>query len=542
MSGSNPEAQPWVVGEILEDKARRNRGRVFLYYKDQTVSYDELNANANRVANGLLAMGVGKGDKVCIMLPNCPEYLYTWFGLAKIGAVEVPLNNALRGYGLRYIVNHSDAKVIVADRQFFEALQFVEHELANVSDVVAFDFARSHGEPFDGEVPPLRFRLTPYERLLDQPATTPEVPVHHSDLLAIVYTSGTTGPSKGVMLPHNYAGWHGCTRIRLMRVIAADIMYTCLPLFHVNAQLITTMTALLADAQVALSVRFSASRFWEEVRRYRATQFNFLGGMATMLLKQPPQPEDGQHSVRLAMGAPVPKERYEEFVRRFNLFILEGFGMTEVSPGLFMPYDQPKRNCMGLPITGHEAKVVDDDDREVPPHAIGELVLRPTLPYSMMLGYYKMPEKTLEAFRNLWFHTGDFAYRDEEGYFYFVDRKKDAIRRRGENISSFEVETVLNSHPAVAEAAAIAVPSELGEDDVKVVVALKPGEDLAPADLIAYCEKRMARFAVPRYVEFSDVLPKTATMRVEKYRLREDWDNPRTWDRERERQSPGQAR
>lgn len=537
MSDLNPEAQPWVVGEILEEKARQNRGRVFLYYKDETVTCDELNANANRVANGLLAMGVGKGDKVCIMLPNCPQYLYTWFGLAKIGAVEVPINNALRGYGLKYVINHSEAKVAVADRQFFEALKFVEHELDNMHDVVAFS-----AEPFDGEVPPVRFHVTPYERLLDQPATTPQVPVRHSDLMSIIYTSGTTGASKGVMLPHNYAGWHGSVRKRVMRVTADDILYTCLPLFHINAQLITTMTALISDAQVALSPRFSASRFWDEIRRYRATEFNFIGGMAPMLYNQPPRPDDGQHSVRLAMGAPVPRDLYADFVRRFNLHILEGFGMSELSPGLFMPYDQPRRNCMGLPITGHEAKVVDDDDCEVAPHIIGELVFRPTLPYSMMLGYYRMPEKTLEAFRNLWFHTGDFAYRDEDGYFYFVDRKKDAIRRRGENISSFEVEAVVNSHDAVAESAAFAVPSELGEDDVKVVVVLISGANLKPEDLIAYCEKRMARFALPRYLEFSDSLPKTATMRIEKYRLRENWSNAQTWDREREQPSRASRR
>lgn len=520
-----------ILGELISRQARRLGEKVFLYFQDREYTYAQIDHRSDQVAQGLRALGITQGDKVGVMLPNCPEFLFTWFGIAKLGAVEVPVNIALRGPGLTHVLRHSDAKGLVVDQSLVQHVATVQDEVPGLELCVI----RS---PQSGETPVLSntVRLRPttvaFADLLKHGDAPLDVRIHHSDLMSIIYTSGTTGPAKGVMLPHHYALWHAQQRIRLMRLTQDDLLYSCLPLFHINAKFITILSAWLAGGQVALGERFSASHFWDDIRRYGATEFNFIGSMIRALYNQPPRPDDNQHRVHLAMGAPVPPEIYGDFERRFGVKILEGFGMTECSPGLFSPYDEARRNSMGKAISGHKAAVVDEDDREVGPGQIGELVFHPETPYSMLLGYHKQPEETLKAFRNLWFHTGDYVYRDSDGYFFFVDRKKDAIRRRGENISAFEVESVVSSHPLVAESAAISVPSTMGEDDVKVVVVLQSGAQLEPADLIRWCHGKLAYFAVPRYVEFMESLPKTATLRVEKYRLRENWQTAGTWDRE----------
>lgn len=281
------------------------------------------------------------------------------------------------------------------------------------------------------------------------------------------------------MLPHNYAHWHSQQRLRLVGYTEDERWYTCLPLFHINAQFITVVSIWVAGGQVILGERFSATRFWDEIRSRNATGFNLIGTIPQMLLNQPPSPQDGQHNVRLALAGMDP-ERQKEFERRFNVHCIQSFGMTEGSPALMEPIDATTRPSMGRAIAGHEARIVDDNDLELGPNQVGELVFRPITPYSMMLGYYKQPEATLEAMRNFWFHTGDLAYKDENGFYFYVDRKKDSLRRRGENISSFEIESIVESHPAVAEAAAIGVPSELGDHEVKVVVVLNPGQTLTP--------------------------------------------------------------
>src|SRR5262249_54222439 len=311
-----------------------------------------------------------------------------------------------------------------------------------------------------------------------------------------------------------------------------DILYTCLPLFHVNAQVCTVLAALVFDAQVAMYEHFSASTFWEEIHRARATVFLALGAMGNILAKAPSHVADRDHQVRLAMVVPPPED-LEGFERRFGLRVVyETFGMTEgiVSPPAIV---EPRRpGCCGRPTAETEVRIMDDDDNALGPRQTGEIVIRPREPYTMMSGYYGMPEATLEAFRNLWFHTGDLGWMDEDGFLYFVGRKKEAIRRRGENISAFEVECIVNQHESVLESAAIPVPSDLGEDDLKIIVVLKEGEKLQPEDLIAFCESRMAYFMVPRFIEFREQLPKTPTQRVEKYKLQAEGNNAETWDRE----------
>jgi crotonobetaine/carnitine-CoA ligase len=360
------------------------------------------------------------------------------------------------------------------------------------------------------------------------------VDVSPKDPAGIIYTSGTTGVSKGAVCPHNFFLHQAKLVAELRDLDSQDILYTFLPLFHINAQVFTVLTALLNDAQVVLSDRFSASTFWDEIRKCGATQFNYLGAVMTILAKQEPKENDHDNPVRIAFGAACPPDVMKQVEERFGFVCLEGFGMTEI--GIVVHDDMNARrtgSCGRVLGEYYEVQLVDDDDMEVGVGDIGEIVVRPKKPSLVMTEYYRMPDKTLEAYRNLWFHTGDYARKDEDGYFYFVDRKKDAIRRRGENISSFEVEKVINTHPQVLECAVFAVPSELGEDEVKANVVLKENQTLAFERLIEFCSERMAHFAVPRYVEFVSELPKTPTNRIEKYRLRELGITENTWDREK---------
>ena len=520
-------AKERTLGRVLDEQAATLGDREFLNFKGQlSVSYRQLNENANRYANAFLEKGITKEAKVAIMLPNCAEYLYCWFGLAKIGAVIVPVNTAQKGELLQYIVDRSDAEAVVTDDLFLNRIREIETQLPKVREIfVLGDTQRIRA----GEI-----EVSSLSDFKEASVTSPiDLDIKHSDPLSILFTSGTTGPSKGVVMSHHYY-YHAAKAISAgMLVTANDVLYTCLPLFHVNAQVCTILAAILSDARVGMYEHFSATTFWDEIRSSGATVFLALGAMGNILHKAPPHPDDKNNKVRLAMVVPPPED-LDDFEERFNLrVIFETFGMTEgivASPKL----SEPRRlGCCGKPNDDAEVRIVDDDDLELGPTNVGEIVMRPRGPYTMMSGYYKMPVETLEVFRNLWFHTGDLGYMDADGYLYFVGRKKEAIRRRGENISAFEVEKIVNQHPSVLESAAIAVPSELSEDDVKLVVVLRDGEHLKPEDLIGFCETRMAYFMVPRYVEFRTSLPKTPTQRIEKYKLQVEGNKPDTWDREK---------
>jgi crotonobetaine/carnitine-CoA ligase len=383
------------------------------------------------------------------------------------------------------------------------------------------------------EVAGFKIPMMSFEEFFNNSEDPVDVKVLPSDALSIIYTSGTTGLSKGALGPHKF--WIVCAEKMLEYREGGkdDIFYTFMPFYHFNAQCLTTVTTLVAEAQMVIAERFSASRFWDDARHYGATQFNYLGGVIPILAKQPERPNDADNPIRIALGAGCPPAVMEEVEKRFGIKCLEGFGMTEIGIPIHVRVNDRRPGSCGKPMDIYEIKLFDDQDKEVPVGEVGEIVFRPREPFIMMLEYYNMPEKTLEAFRNLWFHTGDLAKKDADGYFYFVDRKKDALRRRGENISSFEVERVVNSHPSVLESAAVAVPSELGEDEVKICVVLKPGATLIPEELIKYCNDRMPYFAVPRFVEFMESLPKTPTDRVEKYKLKQAVITTNTWDREK---------
>ena len=517
-----------VIGRLVRKKAVQQRDRVFLRFKDETVTYQQLDERSNRLANGFRALGITKNDKIAIMMKNHPDFLYTWLGAAKLGAVEVPINTAYKGELLRHIMTNSEARFLIIDGGLQARLLPIKEDLAHLEEVFC------HGE-IDQEVS----RLLPVPvsamgQFFEYPSDPVSVDVYPKDPVAIIYTSGTTGVSKGAVCPHSFFLHQAKLVAGLRDLKSQDILYTFLPLFDINAQVFTVLTALLKDAQVVLSDRFSASAFWDEIRECGATQFNYLGAVMTILAKQEPKESDLDNPVRIAFGAACPLDVMRQVEERFGLVCLEGFGMTEIGIVVHDDFNARRPGSCGRVLEEYyQVRLVDDDDVEVGQGEVGEIVVRPKRPYTMMTEYYRMPDKTLEVYRNLWFHTGDYARQDEDGYFYFVDRKKDAIRRRGENISSFEVEKVVNSHPQVLECAVFAVPSELGEDEVKANVVLKGNQTLPPESLIEFCSEKMAYFAVPRYVEYVAELPKTPTNRIEKYRLRQLGVTESTWDREK---------
>lgn len=513
---------------FLQNRFEESKDKVFIYFKDRKVTYGKFGENVYRIANGLLDFGVKPRNRVCIMMPNCPEWLQAYFALNFIGASPVPVNIHLKWEGLKYIIDHSEATTIFIDTQLLGSLEPIRKELPHLKKEVCYlregqklppDFARSEDRVL-------------YSDLLKGSPTPPAFEAPEGG--GIMYTSGTTGPPKGVVQTRSYPAEYYVNLfmglIQALELTPDDVLYTCLPLYHGNALGLSTNMTLFLGASLALSDRFSASRFWDEVRKYNAAEFNALGSMLMMLYKQPPKPDDADNPVRVVLSAATPAEIWRDFEKRFNLRIVEGYALVDCPGGTINL--EGKVGSMGKATPPTEMKIVDENDKELPPNTVGEIIAR--VPGTERItAYYKMEKETKEAWRGGWFHTGDLGYVDEEGWFYFAGRKKHAIRRRGENISSWEIERVVDQHPKVLESAAVGVPSELGEEDVMIFVVLKEGEKLKPDELLAFCEERMAYFKVPRYIEFRDSFPKTGTQRIRRSELKKGGVSSKTWDREK---------
>jgi crotonobetaine/carnitine-CoA ligase len=451
------------------------------------------------------------------MMSNCPEFIWVHLGILMIGAHSVPVNISQRGATLAHILADCDATVVVFQADLRDAVLAVRPELPAMRHLVVHRGPIGDGVDWD------------VDRLLAAPDAEPGVDLDEATGgVGMMYTSGTTGPPKGVV-----ATKYDLTPLnRLLEVAGVrpgETMYTGLPLFHGNALLVSMIGSIFLDAKLALAPRFTASRFFDDCRRYEAVEFNTLGGMISVLLKQPPRPDDRDHQVRVVLSAGCPPDRWREFEDRFGVRIIEWFGMVD-SPGILLN-DAGKVGSMGRSgVAGVEFRVVDDQDRPLGPHQVGELVFRH--PAGRLTHYHRLPEATASAYRGGWFHSGDLAEADEEGFFYYRGRKKESMRRLGENISAWEIETVVNAHPKALESAAHAVASPLGEDEVKVCVVPRPGMSVTPEEIIDHCVGRMAHYAIPRYVEFLDELPKTATERNQYAALRARGITPQTWDRE----------
>jgi crotonobetaine/carnitine-CoA ligase len=466
-------------------------------------------------------------------MPNSVAFLQAWFGINRLGAVLVPINTAYKGAFLEHVINNAAACIMLIDRDYVPFLQAIEAQVTRLETVIVVDTSGPE------TVLPhfIRLRPLPFSTLLQYPAAPVHVQVSYRDIGAIMYTSGTTGPSKGVLMPHAHLYLFGHAKVNAIRLTADDVYYCCMPLFHANALFMQVYSSLIVGCKLVLARSFSASRWLDDIRRSRATVTNTLGVMTEFIFRQPVRTEDRDHRLRVIVAVPIAPEWGADFQTRFGTKLLEAYGMTEVNIPTYMPYQDDLRanSCGKVLDEWFEMRIVDPDTDEVlPPNTIGEIVVRPKHPWCFMVGYNAMPDKTVEAWRNFWFHTGDAGTYDDEGYFYFVDRIKDCIRRRGENISSYEVEQVLNEHEAVVESAAVAVKSEIagGEDEVKACIVLRPGMQVEPVALLDYCQERMPYFAVPRYIEYVAALPKTPTEKIQKHKLREAGVTPHTWDRE----------
>lgn len=518
-----------TLGAVVAARAAETPEREIVRFEDASVTCGLLDETANRVANALAMLGLAKGDRAAVMLGNRPEYLYAMFGMAKAGIAEVPLNVGLRGDMLAYMLNQSRTQAIVIDAAWLDRIERIAPALTTLERIVAVD------EPSDSLLlGPQGVPTIGWEDVLTADASPPAVEVDPFDTSVILFTSGTTGPSKGAVLTHN-------ANFRLATVATIDVMeyaederlFSAFPLFHVNAKYTSVLPALFLDrGSLVLHDRFSASRFWDICRAEKVTAFNFMGALLMMLYKQPERADDRDHLVRKGYGAPAPAAITPPFEERFGVTLMEMYGSTELGNATGNRAGARRIGTAGKRMPDYEVEIHDEDDRRCPPGVEGEIVVRPLEPHIMVEEYVGNPAATVQAFRNLWFHTGDRGKIDADGYLTFVDRLKDAVRRRGENISSWEVEQVLNDHPSVEESAVVGVPSELTEEEVLAVVKTKEGRPLAPEALLDFCQDRLPHFAVPRYVRFVPELPKNHAQRIMKPELREEGVTADTWDRE----------
>lgn len=521
-----------TVLSLLLQALERDASHRILRDCGRELSLEELHRRSSNLAAGLSSIGLKQGNRVGVLVSSAERFVVTWFSLWHLGAILVPINGELRHRQLEHVLEHSEINCLILDREGQTTLESLPGESQiSLGGVVLCDT-----EPECPKIRQLQADTTcSWEELVTSGASRADpIRVSPKQPAAILYTGGTTGPSKGVVCSHCQYYWWATLMARILEIQPGDTWFTCLPFFHINAQA-TLLATLETSAGTATAGRFSASRYWQQVREARATVASLLGTMAYILFQsRAPAPEDRQHGLRAIFCPGISAAVKPAFEERFGVPVVNAYGMTELNcvSATALNESSPAAS-MGRPLEEFELAVVDENDQPVERGVQGEFIVRPRRPFSVMSGYFRMPEETLGAWRNLWFHTGDRGYQDSQGNLYFVDRLKDCIRRRGENISSQDIESVVTAHPAVLEAAAYPVPSELGEDDVMVSLVLKPGQRPTMQDLIAWCEQRLARFAVPRYLRVTPDLPKTAVGRVQKFSLRAAGVTSDTWDRER---------
>lgn len=524
-----------TLGSFLEKKAARNKDKVCIRYlhDGRTLSYGELEDQTSRLAAGLKDLGLGHGAHVAMLSDNRPEQIVLYFALGKLGAVCVPLNTAARGSFLSYLLQQSDSTAILVEPEYLERLAEVAGALPALETIIVLESVAPTGTAGRGAPDIALVRRVAFNDLMARSADVID-DARPSDLAQILYTSGTTGRSKGNMFGHTailnwgrqVAGGHGLGE--------DDTYFVVFPLFHAGAWLSCVMAAMWVNGTVALGRGFSASRFLDQVRECGAT-VAFVVSVAAFLSAQPESGTDRDHKLRKFVTAPPPPDPLA-FERRFGVRLLAGFGLSDYGASHFRGLSAPpdKVGSCGTLCPGWEAKCVDDHGRTSPIGIPGEILLRCNIPGGAASGYYKMPQETLDSRKDLWFHTGDIGYIDNEGYLYFVDRKKDAIRRRGENISSIEMELILGLNASVGASAFFPVKSEVTEDEVAVAVIPRAGHPLTEEDIAKYCEANIPKFAVPRYVRIVDSFPMTASGKVQKVILRQETEAmlPHVWDRE----------
>jgi carnitine-CoA ligase len=529
-----PDRSTWTLAQVLRSRAAEQPDATYLVTPEegQQWTYAETLAAAESVCGGLSAAGAQTGDRVLIMAVNSSQLVRTWLGTAVGGLVEVPINTAYEGEFLRHQLVTVSPRWAVIDDVFAERFMAIAEHARGVEQFWVIDTGS-----LDSALELLRengWTASPWSDL--ESASRLELPPPRpSDLAAIFFTSGTTGPSKGVAMPHAQMYFFGDEVVSLTRLTSADTYLTTTPLFHGNAQFMAAYPALIAGATIVVRSKFSASRWVDQVRENGVTVTNFLGVMMDFTWKQPPRPDDADNPLRCIFAAPTASSIVDDFQKRFGIeAFVEVFGLTETSAPIISPYGERRPDgAAGLAASEFfDIRLVDPDtDEEVPAGTVGELVVRPIYPWTCSLGYYGMPEKTADAWRNLWFHTGDALRRDDEGWYYFVDRYKDALRRRGENISSYEVEQAILGHDAVVECAVIGVRADIEAGEDEVLAAIVTTRRVDAQEIWQWCEGRIPAFAIPRFVRFLDALPKTPSEKVRKAALRDEGVTDTTADR-----------
>lgn len=501
------------IRACLENAVAKYPQKVFLYFEDEKITYNDFNTRVNKSANYFQKTGIKKGDVVALFLPNCPEFLYNWFALAKIGAIMVPINTACKDAETEYILNHSEAKMVISTFDLLDIIGKIREKCGHLNEIISIDISPNEKIGVLADL------------IADSPSQLPDIEISKDDTACILYTSGTTGPPKGCMLPNEFYTLTGEQFISVCDIGQDDRLMTFMPLFHMAAQTTTTMGTILAGASFILIARFSASAILGQLKRYQPSLFSYIGAVLSFLDNLPESPGDKTHGIPRIFGGGATKELVERIEKRFNLKVIEGYGATEDGLPLSNCYKNGPRKIgsIGKPIGGREAKIVDDDERELLPGQQGEIAVRGK---PLMSGYFKDPAATADVMRNGWFYTGDNGYMDDEGFFYFFGRKKDILRRAGENISSAEVEDVIRAHPKVFDVAVIGIPDNIRGEEVKACIILKTGETektVPPEEIVSFCSERLAYFKVPRYIEFCEVdFPRTPTNKVQKHILRKE--------------------
>jgi carnitine-CoA ligase len=519
-----------TITGVLRDAAKAKPDGIFLDFQGNLFTYRETHDAALRLAAGLIALGVAPGDRVVSVLDNTFEAAVAWFGINLAGAVSVPVNTAYKGEFLRHQIADAGARIVIAEEDYAARVTAVATGVPALTTLV-------HRGTAPADAPPA-LELRSLEQVMQARPDAPLPDIDPSDLAMLIYTSGTTGPSKGCMISHGYA----CNLARQAIMCGdrrpEDIYWSALPLFHMNA----TATGILATAMLRgrsiVYPRFSLSGFWPDILRSGATSVGLLGSMHPLIAEAPDTEQSRKcfGQIRVVGAAPFPKDLQDKWRSRFGVQIMGagGYGLTEaamVATGPLATRIDP--NSSGPMAEEFDVVIADDEGNPVPTGQPGEVLIRPKRSNVMFSGYWNRPADTLKTMHNLWFHSGDIGKFGENGEFYFLDRKKDYLRRRGENISSFEMEATFQNHPDIIDVAVHAVFSNLGEDDVKVTCVLREGATLAEQDLCLWAIDRVPYFAVPRYIEFRDDLPRNPTGKILKYRLREEGRTPRTWDREK---------
>ena len=514
------EDMSWA--ELIEEKARKYGDRPFLIYEDKEYTFRQMDERANKAANFLLSLGAGKGKGVAIIMANCPEYLDVYIGSQKLGMYSIPINTSLRGDSLLYILNHSDAEFIVIDEEFLDVYKKIADKLEKKKTVIV-------NLPTDAKASGLSQGMLNLADAYKQSDQKPNVKYDKNDICFILYTSGTTGLPKGVMYRY------GKTTLKLLSLPAyalyrkSDILYTCLPLFHGNALWLCVTQGMHRGCKVVLARKFSASKFWDDIRKYNVTAFNTIGAMIPILMKQPPRENDHDNSVRFTLSAACPVDEWEKFEKRFGIKIYEAYGSVDGGGKSIMNLGNAPVGSIGKPAPNTVYRLVDNEGQDVPDGTPGRLIFE-SKGKKKSVEYFKNEKAGNDKLRNGWIYTGDLVRRDKKGYLYFVGRNAEFMRIKGENVSAYEVEHTIQKHPSVLEAAVFAVPSELAEDEIMACVSLVEGHTLKEADLVEFLKEDLAKFAVPRFVKIVKEFPKTETQRIIKKELEKLGVVPGTYD------------